>query len=217
MAQIGGGQNRLKPNSHFTHSHKLPKIALSLALLLGGANIALAEESGGFVGIGIGGGGIQSKFTYPEQTIKSPIANGFSYGIIGGYKYFFTKNLGARFYANVDMHHPVGQNLIMLPSYGANADFLASFAINELFELGGFVGVGLGGATYYVDEIIGGFNQTSFDVGLNLGIRGNIVKNHGVELAVKVPFLPVVKIKDTDSTRELGQVYNVLVRYVYTF
>ncbi len=91
LAQIGGGQNRLKADSHFKNSHTHPKIAISLALLLGGANIAFAEESGGFIGIGIGGGGtkyiyeLKNTATNEKEKVKIN-RGGINYGFIGGYK-----------------------------------------------------------------------------------------------------------------------------------
>ena len=221
FAHRGGGNKGLSyANSTNTHkSHKLPKIALSLSLIFCSANIAFAEESGGFVGFGIGGGGTQ----FEHKTINvdgtkvsdKEKLDGINYGFVAGYKQFFTPYLGLRYYANVDLHHNLkkftgtndeGVNEsyrpdIILINYGANVDFLGNFVVTESVDFGGFVGVGIGANSItgkYIKEYkdiadAGGvkFNDTGFDAWLNVGLRTNIATNHGLEVVARVPFIPV--------------------------
>ena len=246
-----GGQNRLKPNSHFTHSHKLHKIAISLALLLGGANVALAEESGGFIGLGIGGGGakynIKQEFYGRGKISHLRNFGGINYGFVAGYKQFFNDYFGLRYYANLDIYHNLkktndeylGKVDITLINYGANVDFLGNFISSEMVDFGGFIGLGIGGNTLtgkYIkdmkDEIRGRresgekFNDTGFDMWLNVGLRTNIAKYHGTEVAVRVPFIPVKFIEhkqvggndyDSITAYTFGQTYSILARYTFSF
>lgn len=75
----------------------IKKCVLSSAVALALASSAsFAEESGAFVGVGVGYGGSQIK---PAGSEKMDL-NGISYEIIAGYKQFFTPNFGLRYYAN---------------------------------------------------------------------------------------------------------------------
>lgn len=79
---------------------------------------------------------------------------------------------------------------------------------------------------------------TSLDVALNVGLRTNIAKYHGIELAVRVPLMPTktldvgmrydVAIRDTagqeiftegksTSKATLGQNFRILARYTFSF
>lgn len=230
--------------SNFTNSHTLPKIAISLALLLGSANVALAEESGGFVGIGVGYGDAKIIFTESEinETYKTN-ANGASYGFVAGYKQFFNEYLGLRYYANVDLTHATFNNVnifetrnkfnTILVNYGVNVDFLGNFVVTEIADFGGFIGLGIGGNTWsgkdikdLKNELVDGgdkveFKDTSFDVALNVGLRTNISKYHGLEVAVRVPFLNTrllnVSYAGGSVKYELGQNVRVLARYTFSF
>ena len=161
--------------------------------------------------------------------------SGLNYGFVGGYKQFFTPYLGLRYYVNVDLHHnmsKVGDETKALKhiiaNYGANVDFLGNFVSTEFVDFGGFVGVGIGANTLtgkdieYMKTMYENsgekFNTTGFDVWLNVGLRTNIATNHGLEVAVRVPFLPVTMFNDTDGFKyTLGQTYSVLARYTFSF
>ena len=242
-------------------------------MLFGGANLAFAEESGGFVGFGIGGGNLKSDTNLNTDTggagddintTKKKNAGGVSYGFVGGYKQFFTPYLGLRYYANVDLTHAdvvagvvnmygVGEpfygknSQAILLNYGVNVDFFGNFVVTEMVDFGGFIGFGIGGNTImgkYVDDLkkiqstfdlgaadIGAkiteskLQTTNVDVALNVGLRTNIAKYHGVELAVRVPF---IKITTLGVTMEMGggkmttkstisQNVRVLARYTFSF
>ena len=216
-----------------------------MALLLGDANVALAEESGGFVGIGIGGGG--TKYIYDEKDTANgekrkveKSRGGINYGFIAGYKQFFNDYLGLRYYVNLDIHHNMTKHKddsekydITLLNYGANVDFLGNFLVTEMVDFGGFIGLGIGGNSLfgkYIKDLRSvtrengyKFSNTGFDIWLNVGLRTNIAKYHGLELVARVPFMPVKMADEFDeiysiSHKEtLGQTYSILARYTFSF
>ena len=229
-----------------------------MALLLGGANVALAEESGGFVGIGIGGGDTELKIKVSgadnaewltSETSADKIKfSGIGYGFVVGYKQFFTPYLGLRYYANLDLHHNLTKfeelnestdnyenkrEDITLINYGVNVDFLGNFVVTDIADFGGFIGLGIGantikGKSSWIQsaksgaaEIGGKFNDTAFDVWLNVGLRTNIATNHGVELVARVPFLPIkmidLEVADGSYQYTFRQTYNILARYTFSF
>ena len=199
--------------------------------MFGSANVAFAEESGGFVGIGIGGGGTElsgSGYDDTEGNFDDKLKfSGINYGFVVGYKQFFNEYLGLRYYASLDIHHNLSKEYgfnvdefgndilersdITLINYGVNVDFLGNFVVTEIADFGGFIGVGIGGNTikgkYFKDMELGvtdsKFKYTGFDVWLNLGLHTNIAKYHGIELVARVPFMPV---KLVDYTYETGSV-----------
>ncbi len=228
-----------------------------MALLFSGANIAFAEESGGFIGFGIGGGGTELKSDFDDSDgISAHLKakdSGISYGFVAGYKQFFNDYLGLRYYANLDIYHninssnfyyptytagiPVKNGEITIINYGVNVDFLGNFVSAEIADFGGFIGLGIGGTTL-TGKFINDFKNlieegngdkinatTGFDIWLNIGLRTNIAKYHGIELVARVPFLPVkmidLKTNEVDYSftqkQTLGQKYNILARYTFSF
>lgn len=206
---------------------KLVSIAVAAVLL--SATSAFAEESGVFLGAEIGYGGEKHE-TKTAGIITQAFANGATsatlkhdgggvkYGVVVGYKQFFTQYFGLRYYANVSIMHGnlknddyigtiwktrLNGNLI---NYGANVDFLANFVANETLDFGAFIGLGIGGNTWSSKDLddfedrevatvtqavgqIWKLSKTSFDLSLNVGLRTNIATHHGIELVAKVPFL----------------------------
>lgn len=214
---------------NFTKSHKLPKIAL--ALFLFGANIAFAEESSAFIGVGIGGGGT----AFGIEKIKQS-RSGLNYGFVIGYKKFFNEYLGLRFYANLDLHHNMsklnGEDKALkaiFVNFGVNMDFLANFISNESLEFGAFAGTRIGATKITGKDIEDSKNSaeklgvkfidTALDVALNVGLRTNIATNHGIEIALQVPFLPVELMSEMTTTYKVifGQEYSILARYTFHF
>lgn len=149
---------------------------------------------------------------YSPYTLKYN-GGGVKYGIVAGHKQFFTPYLGLRYYASLSAMHAslsttssgvsaewknVSATMI---NYGANVDFLGNFIAQESLDFGGFVGLGLGGTSWVgksIDDyqkLIDSYQQgwslrkNGFDVALNVGLRANIAKNHGVEIVARVPFL----------------------------
>ena len=231
-------------------------VSMAAVAVLCSTSALFAETSGAFLGLGVGYGNIklQDKFddhndigggSY-KQTEK---ANGVSYGFVVGYKQFFNDYLGLRYYANLDLTHgkfksesPDGtknsHNTTFI-NYGVNVDFLGNFVSNESLDFGGFIGLGIGGNTIkdkYLDDIKKAYEEagitsklktTGFDIALNVGLRTNIATNHGVEVAFRVPFLPItvanksaVDELGTDLGKfkaTLGQDVRFLARYTYSF
>ena len=167
--------------------------------------------------------------------------SGLNYGFVGGYKQFFTPNLGLRYYVNLDLHHNMSKHKddvkkldIIAINYGVNVDFLGNFIAENGIDFGAFIGLGIGGNTWSSKDLddfedrevatvaqavgqIWKLSKTSFDLSLNVGLRTNIATNHGLEVAVRVPFLPVTLMKQDGIKTTLGQTYNVLARYTFSF
>lgn len=244
-------------------------IVASVALALG--NVAFAEQNGVFLGaeVGYGGASVDYKTSYSEQnqttgniqggrpyTLKYN-GGGVKYGIVAGYKQFFTPYLGLRYYANLSAMHAslsttssgvsaewknVSATMI---NYGVNVDFLGNFIAQESLDFGGFVGLGIGGTSWlgksindyqkFIDSYQQGWklNKNSFDVALNVGLRANIAKNHGVELVARVPFLATKLFDKTYQERfdvggdtilstssektSIHHPYSITARYTFSF
>ena len=232
------------------------KFRLSLAVvgLLVAASVtnAAAETDGWFVGGQLGLRGLSVKVdasaqgsTYITGSDGEWVDGGFSfgaqgngdetgvkYGLLAGYKQFFTENFGARYYAGADFGH-------YTYNYNANADALYNFMVKENFELGVFAGLWLG----YVIHDLGNNeyfeNPSGVDFGLNVGLRANIAQNHGVELFGRFGFLEqkseykwnspyngayetvgggyVASSSDVRTEIKCSQPYHIGVRYIYSF
>lgn len=208
----------------------------------------------GSVGYGNLNAEIHTETTTNGQTTKrnSNIKGGadsFHYGITVGYKHFFTPKLGLRGYAN--FNHTYGEaptktsRFFSLFNYGVNVDFLGNFYSAENADVGGFIGLGLGANSLAGnviketrDMLKTTFNQlqggsgsvstpaASFDVALNVGLRANLAKHHGIEAVARVPFLPatigeldysVANAGSTKQTYQIRNTWNFNVRYTYSF
>ena len=112
-----------------------------------------------------------------------------------------------------------------LINYGVNIDFLGNFVSTNSFDFGMFLGFGIGANTIngkyadslqqhkdeYIQQTGGSLNlisdkvkTTSLDIALNVGLRANIAKYHGIEVAVRVPFMPI-------KTLDAGMRYDIAV------
>lgn len=196
-------------------------LACSLAFV---PNLASAESSAPFVGVelGYGEGRVNTDQTY---------LRGVQYGITAGYKQFFMPYVGLRYYANFSVMHASGgydkdgneivsldKKTTSLLNYGVNVDFLANFVAGEDFDFGAFVGVGVGAYTWlktgYLEYSgIESSKLTALDVALNVGLRTNIAKNHGIEVLGRVSFLDTKPV----SGLTLSHPYSVTARYTYSF
>ena len=243
-------------------------VFLSVAVASALAASAVAEQSGVFLGaeVGYGGASVEDRSNYDERPMtQAPRSTptlkynggGVKYGIIAGYKQFFTPYLGLRYYASLSAMHAslsttssgvsaewknVSATMI---NYGVNVDFLGNFIAQESLDFGGFVGLGIGGTSWvgksindyqkFIDSYQQGWklNKNSFDVALNVGLRANIAKNHGVEIVARVPFLPT-KLIDKSRTEpynvgadtylatttkkdSLHHPYSITARYTFSF
>lgn len=210
-----------KPLSNARHLSLAACLACSLAFV---PNLASAETSAPFVGVELG---------YGEGRVNTDIAylRGVQYGITAGYKQFFMPYVGLRYYANFSVMHASGgydkdgndiatldKKTTSLLNYGVNVDFLANFVASEDFDFGAFVGVGVGAYTWlktgYLEKSgIESSKLTALDVALNVGLRTNIAKNHGIEVLGRVSFLDAKPI----SGLTLSHPYSVTARYTYSF
>lgn len=239
-----------------THTHTA-KIVSALAGLSISASLALAERSGAFVGVEVGYGESQYQVKHYELERNVKLnSDGVYYGLVAGYKHFFTPYLGLRSYVNFDVLQTKfnGQASSMranLFTYGVNVDFLGNFLSTSVVDFGGFVGLWLGGNTWQgkdIDSLIDAgkqfanlvkplpnasvkthFGKSAFDVAINLGLRTNIAKYHGIELAGRVPFLPTQIVSVKGSAGDANQVenfeveailkhtWNLTARYTFSF
>ena len=231
-----------------------------VAFMLVGLEIVLAEESGGFVGLEVGYGEaeithIRSTAPYKNENIFGAdfSGGGVAYGFTLGYKQFFTPYFGLRYYVNVNALHATlkpyttaegesADNLVnakkssvTLLNYGANIDFLANVLASESVDLGGFVGLGIGGDSWLgkgVDYQLEIWkpndwkikDKTMFNVWINVGIRANIAKNHSIELVARVPFLKaklldnyIIGAQTNEVKVTLKGIYTISVRYAFSF
>ena len=205
--------------------------AVALALTSGAL---VAEESGAFVGVGVGYGGAKIKVSGAEEagfTGGDGNFGGVGYEIIAGYKQFFTPEFGLRYYANF-----AGANTsatiegtdetakLNVMNYGVNVDALYNFINDDSLSFGAFLGLGLG-MNSWSGNAIDGFSdvfdekakKSGFSLALNLGVRTEIAKHHGVELAAKVPFLATTLFDKEGAQVTAQQTYNVGVRYIFSF
>lgn len=194
---------------------------------------------------------------------------GVDYGFVAGYKLFVTRYFGLRAYANINVAHFAfearGKNSLntkanaTMLNYGANVDLLGNFVVMRDSSFGGFVGLGIGANTWLGKDLdklrgfyeanlandislLGGLkrNITSFDMALNVGLRGTLQKVHGVEIAFRVSFFgsrafyeiyddypkrydnagnkkPSYLNKHIETNTAIYNPYSILLRYTYSF
>lgn len=193
---------------------------------------------------------------------------GVDYGFVAGYKLFVTPYFGLRAYANINVAHLAfearGENLpntkanATMLNYGANVDLLGNFVVMGGSSFGGFVGLGIGANTWLgkdLDKLKGIYetnlsaqdialldglkrNTTSFDMALNVGLRGTLQKVHGVEIVFRVSFfgsrvfyrdyekhnwkearpeLPSYLENKIEANTTIYNPYSILLRYTYSF
>nr|WP_300733099.1 outer membrane beta-barrel protein [uncultured Helicobacter sp.] len=201
----------------------IKNVCLSSAVALALAGSALvAEESGGFVGVGVGYGGFQ--FNEDEKLDL----NGISYEVIAGYKQFFTPNFGLRYYINFTTYADTSVKVkgtseklkASVADYGVNVDVLYNLIASANANFGAFVGVGVGANTWYGGDLyLKDYEQTGLNVALNAGLRSQFGRHHSIEIAARVPFIdtklqnvyqPALKIT-------ASHIYNAGVRYIFSF
>lgn len=223
------------------------------------------------VGVGQNYANFEKTEQYPNYNNGEPMVfnademsgAGIGYSFTLGYKQFFTPYFGLRYYANLNLLHAnlnpkstlsadiaggiiaeAKKSSVMLLNYGANIDFMANVLASENTDLGGFVGVGLGGDSWMGKGIEHQLelykiiypndaqdlklnSKTNFNVWINVGLRTNFAKYHGIELVARAPLLKnklldgnfvdrynrqVVKAKVT-----IKGIYSVSLRYTVSF
>ena len=182
----------------------------------------------------------------------SKSASALRYGFLAGYKQFFTENFGLRYYGVVDYGadfkidnalEGVGGEMIKFSpkisalNLSANVDALYNFISNDSLEFGAFGGLSLAYASYKAKNALidttpsssepafKDFKLSGFDMGVNVGVRAQIVQKHGVELYGRFAFMENKK-EETPFEEEGGkmtqtfkasQPYQVGLRYTFSF
>lgn len=224
----------------------MKKLIVSGALALAFSTSAVvAEESGAFVGVDLGLANL-SKMTSESSmnggTQTTYALGSLRYGLMGGYKWFFTENVGWRAYVALNNGTSYLQDASTNGGNGqtpngnqfnsmfinANVDFLNTFYNSEQVSAGWFAGLSLGvgihsgGIVKATTANSNLSNISGFDMGINLGLRTLFGKKHGIEFFTRFGVIGAsataemngVAVKTDMSTT---QIYNTGVRYTYNF
>ena len=203
----------------------MKKLMVSGALALALSGVAMAEESGGFVGVDLGVNGLSKMQS--DSTGSAYAFNNLRYGLVGGYKWFFTQSVGLRAYLAVNngtnyMQDTTAGNQFNTLNVMANIDFLNTFYNSEQVSAGWFAGVSLGYAIHngglvkqYTD--MGLKDPSGFDLGINPGLRTLFGKHHGIELVNRIGAIGASATTEGIGKMTTTQTYNVAVRYTYNF
>ena len=211
----------------------MKKLMVSGALALALSTSALvAEESGGFVGVDLGVNGLSKMQS--DSTGSAYAFNNLRYGLVGGYKWFFTQSVGLRAYVSVNnganyMQSVAAGNQFNSLFVNANVDFLNTFYNNEQVSAGWFAGVSLGAGIHsggVVKQNTAAFNNLSnisgFDLGINLGLRTLFGKHHGIEFFTRFGVVGASATGEmsagaTKVDMSTNQIYSTGVRYTFNF
>lgn len=217
-----------------------------LACLLVFVCLAFGEESGLFIGLGLGAHGAKQemqgdKFDIIGLNSGSIVAFTNKYGekhsttdfgaaFYFGYKHIFDEHSGVRVYLSSESNNIEveksngGTNLRSYNIIGVGVDYLFNFIPN----FGAFVGANFGSISW--DKEIWSIDWENDDeeyrgyIAAQLGLRGIFgeKKRHAVELFGKIPFTKTtfeyqVPNGNVVAKMTLKQTYNVGLRYIYTF
>lgn len=214
----------------------------SIAAMALTSSVVVAEESGAFVGLGLGFGGssVKAEMSIGGVSTKDTAnGSGLNYGLIAGYKQFFTDSFGLRYYANIDYNSSKvdfgaengGKGSLNAINYGVNVDALYNFVRSDGMDFGAFLGLGLGANTWSGKAVDTGkemanvanksLSTTGFDLALNAGLRGVFAKQHGVEVFARVPFIATTMLDAKEGAESVkystSRNYNAGVRYTFSF
>lgn len=218
----------------------MKKLIVSGALALAFSTSAVvAEESGAFVGVDLGLANLSKMTSELNGGTQTTYALGsLRYGLMGGYKWFFTENVGLRAYValnngtsylqDASTQTPRNGNQFNSMFVNANVDFLNTFYNSEQVSAGWFAGLSLGvgihsgGIVKATTANSNLSNISGFDMGINLGLRTLFGKKHGIEFFTRFGVIGAsataemngVPVKIDMSTT---QIYNTGVRYTYNF
>lgn len=213
----------IAPSNLFKSAQKV-LLCLGIGALLF-SSTARAEESGEFIGLGVGFHNLKT-VSAPEgaNTTTTTTSGVLGYEIMFGYNKFYTprQNVALRFYFDVFYHPNFNANanntkMAYLGTY-FNLDGMINFVDNEYFRLGLYAGVGGGAGTYFTNADITG-TKTRPNVLLNGGVRFVIANEHGFEIGVKMPMLQDAGLTYVGNNAGLTitHQYNVALRYTYNF
>lgn len=193
------------------------------------------DRSGLFVGVELGYGEIKAS-SDTHLGAASEEYGGLKYGLLLGYNKFFIKYFGIRFYGNANVTQvkdKTSSDWLYRLNYGVNLDAIANFLATDYADLGAFVGLGVGGQTYFftgqtketLDALestgAGIVSYTNIDVGLNVGLRTNIAKHLGIEVAARVPFIKNNLFDVANgvgySRLDMHETYSISARLLWNF
>ena len=204
----------------------MKKLVFSMVAASALMGSAFAEESGGFIGISIGGAAALQVSGPSNASSSTTVAGGFK----GGYQAFFTQASGVRFYfsllaaygvfPNTQQNPPVapGQLPLIMDLYALadiNADYLFNWSVGHQNSAGLFVGFFTGGMLSLPQMNVPKVSDrmtTGVTFGLNLGLRTTINDHHQVEFGVKSGANFLVAKAFT-----MGAVITGLATYAYKF
>lgn len=221
----------------------MKKLIVSGALALAFSTSAVvAEESGAFVGVDLGMSNAvmtQDAGDGPAATSynsKAASVGNFRYGLLGGYKWFFTESFGLRAYLQVNNganQIPEGvdtHSIINTLNVMANVDALYNLYSTQENSIGLFAGLSFGYAIHSgkaVDDLkkTGLKDPSGFDMGINFGLRTIIAKHHGIEFFNRFGIIGASATSTlgagtplaTDVKMTTLQPYAFGVRYTYNF
>ena len=217
----------------------MKKLIVSGALALAFSTSAVvAEESGAFVGVDLGLANLSKMTSESNGGTQTTYALGsLRYGLMGGYKWFFTENVGLRAYVALNNGTSYLQDASTQTPNGnqfnsmfvnANVDFLNTFYNSEQVSAGWFAGLSLGvgihsgGIVKATTANSNLSNISGFDMGINLGLRTLFGKKHGIEFFTRFGVIgasATAEINGTPIKTDMSttQIYNTGVRYTYNF
>lgn len=213
----------------------MKKLIVSGALALAFSTSAVvAEESGAFVGVDLGLANLSKMTSESNGGTRTTYALGsLRYGLMGGYKWFFTENVGLRAYVALNNGTSYLQDASTQTPNGnqfnsmfvnANVDFLNTFYNSEQVSAGWFAGLSLGvgihsgGIVKATTANSNLSNISGFDMGINLGLRTLFGKKHGIEFFTRFGVIGASATAEPIKTdMSTTQIYNTGVRYTYNF
>ncbi|WP_394952531.1 outer membrane beta-barrel protein [uncultured Helicobacter sp.] len=190
----------------------------------------LAESSGGFIGVDLAKTNLSIADipTLNGGTTEALLQDNNTFGLVGGYNFFFAKNVGVRVYAQLNHYTATAilVNNISAPesilNIFANADLLWNAYASEETSAGLFAGISAGATLHYNSTGFIG-DMSGLDLGINAGFRTRFATHHGLEFFSRFGVIgPEVKesspngaILGTSAT--ILQPFSYGVRYTFSF
>ncbi len=218
----------------FEKSIKASVLSLMLVSSMAYASEGVENGNRAFVGLQAGTSMLKDKHKliakHDNITNKDSISDWnfsvASYGVLGGYEYWFSNNLGVRGYALVSMSSTYR---LYAMHFGIGADVMYNFVEIAGGNIGVVGGLQLGGVYWGKGYYIAYEQDTikkplAFDIALNIGLRYSQDK-HVLELVGKIPFIES-RIGTRDISRVTAyasdetyarEVYSIIARYMYRF
>ncbi|PAF44441.1 outer membrane beta-barrel protein [Helicobacter sp. 11S02596-1] len=219
------------------------KVTLCSMVLCSALN---AENNGAFIGVSAQVGAGSATAEANISTIASGVETNNSaiqksntlitgFGIKLGYKYFFTQGLGIRAYGFTDSGKFIFSptNVVPLLNYGVGAEALYNIVALPSFDFGVFGGLGLGANTYFNEsyqvEVTGSipvppntplkspYQNTHFQMTLDLGVRAILKSGSSIELGLKAPLLSSKIFKKPPEAMYATSVTAITARHNFSF